>query len=109
MRQRSVRGNRISDQETHGTASQGLRVETQAAAREGIRLALHTGRRDADLNAAVKDSFTTPSRTQMPRHINDGDSLSSSSQECSLQPGCPLIVEEVLIPMFFDEFRNDYG
>ena len=55
------------------------------------------------------DAFTGPLRTQIPRHNNNGDSLSSISQECSLQPRCALIVKEVLIPMFFHQFGNDYS
>src|SRR5882762_6242070 len=65
--------------------------------------------RDDDLSAAVKVAFILPSRTQMPRHVNNGDSLRFPSQKCSLQPGSALIVEEVLIPMFFHQLRNDYG
>src|SRR5467141_4657915 len=45
----------------------------------------------------------------MPRNVNNGDSLCLPSQKCSFQPGSALIVEEVLIPMFFHQFRNDYG
>jgi hypothetical protein len=55
------------------------------------------------------DPLTAPSRIQMPRHVDYGDSLRSPSQECSLKPGCALIVEEVLIPMLFYQLGNDHG
>ena len=62
-------------------------METQAAAREGLGLVRHGETGDVNLKTAPAGAFSTPSRIQMPRHVNDGDSLRSPSQECSLEPG----------------------